>query len=176
MTTAPPAAASCPPSSLPLLAASLPRRMACWLYEGLLLFAFMMVAVLLQSALALLIPALNHPAWLQASTFALWGAYFVWFWQHGQTLPMKTWRLWLVDTQGQRLSRRRALTRYAFCWIWGAPLLVQLTPWHLPLVQLAAVQAVWVLLWALLSRLHPQRQFWHDVWAGTQLLAEEKRP
>jgi hypothetical protein len=28
----------------------------------------------------------------------------------------------------------------------------------------------WVVLWALLSRLHPQRQFWHDALAGTRLV------
>jgi hypothetical protein len=30
---------------------------------------------------------------------------------------------------------------------------------------------VWVLIWALLSRFHPQRQFWHDAWAGTRLVS-----
>ena len=80
------------PTTPTLVPASLARRMACWLYEGLVLFALMMVAVLLQSALAIVLPALNHPALLQASTLTLWGAYFVYFWQRGQTLPMKTWR------------------------------------------------------------------------------------
>ena len=28
----------------------------------------------------------------------------------------------------------------------------------------------WVAVWALLSRFQPQRQFWHDVWAGTRLI------
>lgn len=153
-----------------LTAPSLRRRMACWLYEGLLLFALMMVMVLLQSALAIVLPVLHHPALLQLSTLVLWGAYFTWFWQRGQTLPMKTWRLQVLDTQGQRLSRPRALTRYAFCWLWALPVAVQFTPWHLPLVELAVLQGGWVLVWALLSRLHPQGQFWHDVFAGTRLV------
>lgn len=150
--------------------ASLGRRMACWLYEGLVLFALMMVAVLLQSALAILLPALNHPALLQASTLTLWGAYFIYFWQRGQTLPMKTWRITIVDAQGYRLTGARAFTRYAFSWIWGLPLLVQLTPWHMAVTPLAIAMAVWVLLWVLASRLHPQGQFWHDAWAKTQLV------
>jgi hypothetical protein len=29
----------------------------------------------------------------------------------------------------------------------------------------------WVAVWALLSRLHPQRQFWHDALAGTRLVS-----
>ena len=134
------------PPTPTLVPASLARRMACWLYEGLVLFALMMVAVLLQSALAIVLPALNHPALLQASTLTLWGAYFVYFWQRGQTLPMKT------------------------CWIWGLPLLLQLTPWPLAVTHLSIVLGVWVVLWMLASRLHPQGQFWHDAWAKTQLL------
>lgn len=154
-----------------LQAPGLMRRMACWLYEGLLMFALMMVAVLLQTALALLVPALNHPALLQTTSVLLWGLYFVWFWEHGQTLPMKTWRIAIVDAQGQRIHRLRALTRYAYSWIWCAPLLVHLLGWHLPLTELALWQSLWVLAWALLSRLHPLGQFWHDAWAGTRLIS-----
>jgi hypothetical protein len=29
----------------------------------------------------------------------------------------------------------------------------------------------WVAVWALLSRIHPQRQFLHDVLAGTRLIS-----
>ena len=29
----------------------------------------------------------------------------------------------------------------------------------------------WVAVWALLSRFHPDRQFWHDAWAGTRLVS-----
>ena len=32
------------------------------------------------------------------------------------------------------------------------------------------LMAGWVAVWALLSRFHPERQFWHDVWAGTRLI------
>jgi hypothetical protein len=28
----------------------------------------------------------------------------------------------------------------------------------------------WVIVWALLSRFHPERQFWHDAWSGTRLI------
>ena len=64
-----------------------------------------------------------------------------------------------------------ALTRYAYSWIWCAPLLVHLLGWHLPLTELALWQSLWVLAWALLSRLHPLGQFWHDAWAGTRLIS-----
>jgi len=29
----------------------------------------------------------------------------------------------------------------------------------------------WILIWALLSRFHPERQFWHDALAGTRLVS-----
>jgi len=35
---------------------------------------------------------------------------------------------------------------------------------------------LWVALWALLSRFHPRRQFWHDAWAGTQLIHQAPAP
>jgi hypothetical protein len=34
----------------------------------------------------------------------------------------------------------------------------------------------WIVFWALLSRLHPQRQFWHDVLAGTRLVSFHQIP
>jgi uncharacterized RDD family membrane protein YckC len=34
----------------------------------------------------------------------------------------------------------------------------------------AGVLFAWVAIWALLALLHPQRQFWHDAWAGTRLV------
>ena len=34
----------------------------------------------------------------------------------------------------------------------------------------ATLAGVWVAIWALLSRFHPDRQFWHDAWAGTRLV------
>jgi hypothetical protein len=33
-----------------------------------------------------------------------------------------------------------------------------------------------VVLWALSSRAHAQRQFWHDAWAGTQLIDTRGEP
>ena len=31
---------------------------------------------------------------------------------------------------------------------------------------------IWMALWALASRLRPDRQFWHDAWAGTSLIQD----
>lgn len=144
--------------------------MACWLYEGLLLFALLFIAVLAQGVLALLIPALQSAHALQVLLFLVFGAYFVWFWSQGQTLAMKTWRIRVVDTLGHPLSRIRALTRYAMCWAWFLPPLAAIAPFHLSAGENTVIVCGWILVWALLSRFHPQQQFLHDILAGTRLV------
>lgn len=50
----------------------------------------------------------------QAFTWAVLGAYFVYFWSAGRrTLPMKTMSLLLVDATGAPLRAGRAAARYA---------------------------------------------------------------
>lgn len=159
------------PAPFALQAPSLRRRMACWLYEGLLLFALLFIAVLIQGVLGILIPALQGAHVLQVVLFAVFGAYFVWFWTRGQTLAMKTWRIQVVDPQGRPLTRVRALTRYALCWLWFLPPLAAVAPFHLPAIESTVLVCGWVLVWAVLSRFHPQRQFWHDALAGTRLVS-----
>lgn len=159
------------PAPLALQAPSLRRRMACWLYEGLLLFALLFIAVLIQGVLGILIPALQGAHVLQVVLFAVFGAYFVWFWTRGQTLAMKTWRIQVVDPQGRPLTRVRALARYALCWLWFLPPLAAVAPFHLPAIESTVLVCGWVLVWAVLSRFHPQRQFWHDALAGTRLVS-----
>lgn len=155
-----------------LMAPSLRRRMACWLYEGILLFAVVFVAGWLFSALGQVRDAMDaRRPLLQAFLFVVFGIYFAWFWTRGQTLAMKTWKIRVVDASGRRLSQARALLRYLCSWLWFLPPLAVLA--FAPVTPLSAVLAVggWVLAWALLSRLHPQQQFWHDALAGTRLIA-----
>ncbi|MEG2047777.1 MAG: RDD family protein [Comamonas sp.] len=159
------------PAPVALQAPSLRRRMACWLYEGLLLFALLFIAVLIQGVLGLLIPPLQGAHVLQVVLFVVFGAYFVWFWTRGQTLAMKTWRIQVVDPQGRPVTRVRALARYALCWLWFLPPLAAVAPFHLPAVESTVLVCGWVLVWAVLSRFHPQRQFWHDALAGTRLVS-----
>jgi hypothetical protein len=35
---------------------------------------------------------------------------------------------------------------------------------------LAFLTLSWITIWGVLSRIHPQRQFWHDALAGTRLI------
>ena len=105
----------------PLLAPPLLRRMACWLYEGMLLFGVVFITGYLFSALSQTRHALDHRHGLQAFVFLILGIYFTWFGTKGQTLAMKTWDLRVTDRQGRPLSQRRALLRYALSWLWFLP-------------------------------------------------------
>lgn len=154
-----------------LQAPSLRRRMGCWLYEGLLLFAVLFFAAWLFSALAHVSEHADpRRRVLQAVLLAVAGMYFSWSWAKGQTLPMKTWKIRVVDATGRPLNQIRALRRFVCSWLWFLPPLAVAAAWPSTPVRDALVVAGWVAAWALASRLHPQRQFWHDVLAGTRLV------
>jgi uncharacterized RDD family membrane protein YckC len=144
--------------------------MACWLYEGLLLFGVVFLAGYLFSALTQTRHALDNRHLQQAFLFVVLGIYFTWFWAKGQTLAMKTWHIRLVDRHGQPVTQARALLRYVLSWLWFLPALAAIAPFQLTGAESAIILAGWVAVWALLSRLHPQQQFWHDALAGTRLV------
>jgi uncharacterized RDD family membrane protein YckC len=155
-----------------LRAPGLNRRLACFVYEGVLLFGVLMVAGYLYSSLTQQRHALQGQWGLRAFIFLVLAIYFAWFWSHGgQTVAMKTWHIRLVDASGRPVTPARALLRYLMSWIWFMPALaaVWLSGLHggLPLT---AIVTVGVIGYALLSRLHPQRQYWHDVVCGTRLV------
>ena len=100
------------------------------------------------------------------------GVYFGWFWSHGgQTVAMKAWRIRVLCVDGGPLTLGRALLRFALagrgsrrhCWPYGSA-----AP-RPPGRSLRALTAG-VVIYAALTRLHPDRQFWHDVVCGTRLV------
>jgi len=149
------------------------RRMACWLYEGILMFGVVFISGYLFGTLSQTRNALDNRNALQAFLFVVFGIYFVWFWSKGQTLAMKTWNIRLVDRNGQAVTQLRALLRYVLSWIWFLPPLLAVVPFHLPGAEISVFVIGWVAVWALLSRFHPEGQFWHDAWAGTRLISSE---
>ena len=167
--TAPPAKPI--PPSAPLATPSLRRRLACWLYEGMLMFGVVFIAGYLFGTLSQTRNAMDNRHALQAFLFVVFGIYFTWFWAKGQTLAMKTWHIRLVDRRGAPVSQARALLRYVLSWLWLLPPLALVAPFSLPGGEVAVVVFGWVLVWALLSRFHPDRQFWHDAWSGTRLVS-----
>jgi uncharacterized RDD family membrane protein YckC len=156
--------------AIELIAPPLRRRLACWMYEGMLLFAVVFIAGYLFSSLSQTKHALENRHAQQAFIFIVLGIYFTWFWAKGQTLAMKTWHIRVVDVNGQALSQQRALTRYLLSWLWFIPSLglCWLMDWKGP--EIGVIVAGWVLIWGVLSRFHPQQQYWHDVLAGTRLV------
>ena len=148
------------------------RRLACFFYEGVLLFGVVMVAGLLYAALTQQRHALEGKLGLQVFVFAVVALYFTWFWSHGgQTLAMKTWHIRLQRADGQPLGTMRALVRYVVCWVWFLP--------ALGVVSLLEVRGVWpltgfvvlgVLSYAGLAQLRQDRRFWHDVLCDTSLV------
>ena len=160
-----------------LMAPSLGRRLACFVYEGVLLFGVLMIAGYLFSSLTQQRHAMQGRHALQAFMFVVLGIYFTWFWSRsGQTVAMKAWHIRLVGQDGMPVSQPRALARYLLSWFWFLPALAAL---HLSglhsLVAIFGLLAAGVMVYAALSRLHPQRQFLHDVVCGTRLVTHPTR-
>jgi uncharacterized RDD family membrane protein YckC len=172
----PPLPIDATPPSPSLIAPSLPRRMACWLYEGMLLFGVVFIAGYLFSALTQTRHALDNRHAQQAFLFVVLGIYFTWFWHKGQTLAMKTWHIRVVDRWGRPLTQARALWRYVLSWSWFLPPLALREGLQLPALEVLVLLGGWIAVWALLARFHPERQFWHDAWAGTRLVDSRTLP
>jgi uncharacterized RDD family membrane protein YckC len=155
-----------------LVTPGLLRRLACFVYEGVLLFGVVMAAGLVYGIVTQQRHALVGALGLRIFLFLVLGAYFVWFWSRGgQTLAMQTWRIRLVTRRGEPVSRRRALCRYLLAWLWFVPALAAL--------ELTGLRGAWpafaaivtgVLAYAALAWLHPDRQYWHDAVCGTRLV------
>ena len=156
-----------------VVAPGLARRMASFIYEGLLLFGIGLVPGAIGALfVALTGLPLQSDAALRAITFVIYAVYFTWFWSvRGQTLPMQTWHIRVVTSEGKALSQLRALARFVASCAWFAPaaLLAGLNGWTR--WQGLAAAAIGVVAYALLSLLHPQRQFWHDALCNTQLIS-----
>jgi len=150
------------------------RRMASFVYEGVVLFGVVFVAGYFFSAMTQQRHALQGQHALQAFLFAVLGIYFAWFWSRGgQTVAMKAWHIRVLDRQGRPLTQARALARYVLSWLWFMPAL--LTAWLLGLHGTAAIfgcLAVGMLAYLLLTLIQPQKQFLHDVICGTQLVTQ----
>lgn len=136
-----------PPAGL--RAPGLARRLACAIYELLILAALVLLATF--PFLGVVGDATAGPRrhLLQLWVLVVAGAYLVTFWvRGGQTLAMKTWGLRLVRADGAPVGPGRALHRYV-----------------LALLGFAALGLGFA--WALVDR---DGQFLHDRLAGTALV------
>ena len=155
-----------------LVTPGLARRLAAFVYEGMLMFALIMVTGLLFSSLTQQRHALQGRHGLQAFLFVVMAIYFSWFWSRGgQTVAMKAWRIRLVMADGEPVPQRRALLRYLLAWLWFVPALAAMQAAAISGgISLALMALVGVLAYAGLIYLRPDRQFWHDAVCGTRLI------
>ncbi len=160
-----------PTHSVSLTAPSLPRRLACFVYEAVLLFGVVMISGYLYSSLTQQRNALEGRHGLQAFVFLIFGIYFAWFWSHGgQTVAMRTWHIRVVKADGSPLTQPLALARYLLAYVWFLPGLA--IGWWSGLQGSAALWplALNLILILLLARFAPERQFLHDMLLGTRLI------
>lgn len=130
----------------------LQRRLVCMLYEGLVVFSILLIGFLLPQIV------LSGFGWVVGAK-ALWIhvlllllAYFVWCWLNGgQTLPMKTWKMRLVDASGKPLRPLQAVLRYLAAW---------------PSILFFGIGIIW-------AALDKDKQFLHDRIAGTRIVAAD---
>ncbi len=154
-----------------IVAPPLLRRMAAFLYEGVLCFGIVVSVAGIYYVLAHQTSGIEKRSGLLASCFVALGFYFVYLWtRSGQTLAQKTWHLRVVSTTGAPVSPKRAMARYLAAWVWFLPplALASLLDVRSPSFDFTLL-IVWIVAYALSAQLHPRRQFWHDVLCGTAL-------
>jgi uncharacterized RDD family membrane protein YckC len=144
------------------------------MYEAVLLFGVVFLAgylfdTLTQSRNALMLRHVRQ-LWL----FLALGVYFILCWRRtGQTLPMKTWHIRLVDQAGNTPTVSRLALRYVLAWL--LPLLAAMAVWaiasasHWPATLMFIVAAPFAIFVG--SWIDRDGQFLHDRWAGTRLIA-----
>lgn len=148
------------------------RRLACFLYEGVLLFGVVWAVGMAYSLVTGQRHALTGQTGMQWVQFVALGVYFVWFWSRtGQTLPMQTWNLRVVRIDGSPLSPLRAACRYLLAWLWFLPGLAaaHFAGLHSALA-VSVIVIAGMLTYAALSLLHPRRQLLHDALCGTHVI------
>ncbi|MFG6448479.1 RDD family protein [Roseateles sp. BYS180W] len=155
------------------------RRLACMVYEGLLLFGVLFTAAYLYAGVTQQRDARVGQLGLQLFLLAVLALYFSWFWSRGgQTVAMKAWHLRVVDRQGAQLRFGHALLRFVAAWLWWAPALFScyLSGVHHKPSAVGLSLAVGALAYSLLARIHPRRQYLHDVLCRTQVIHQPPQP
>lgn len=168
-----------PASVSPAATPSRWRRFACMMYEGVLLFGVVFLAGYLFDTLTQSRNALDLRNVRQGVLFLAIGVYFLLCWRkRGQTLPMKTWNIRLIDRDGSTPPMGRLVLRYLLMWplpLAGALLVMgasRLTGYSS--TDLLIVFAPFTgFLYTWLDR---DSQFLHDRLLGTRLINVEPAP
>lgn len=159
-------------AAAPAPAPGLRRRLAAFVYEGVLLFGVLSIAALAYGLATQQRHALVGMHGLQLFLFLVLGLYFTWFWTHGgQTVAMKTWQLRLLSKDGKPVSAARAWLRYLLSWLWFVPALLGI---YLAGLRsggaVSLVLLLGLLLYGTLACFNQRRQFLHDLISRTELV------
>lgn len=140
-----------------------------------MLFGVLFAATLVYSVSTAQVNAMAGRSGLIAALGVVLAAYFVGQWHRGgQTLPMRTWHIRVVDLNGQSPSLKRSAVRFvvasllcvtpalALPWAMG---LSRQTPWGALSAGLAYIVAY---TWS--ANFMPGKQSLHDAICGTQLI------
>jgi uncharacterized RDD family membrane protein YckC len=120
------------------------------LYESLVVFSILLIGFLLPQIVLSGFHFELPPRMLWLHVVLLLLAYFVWCWLNGgQTLPMKTWKLRLISSEGMPLRPLQAVLRYLAAW---------------PSILLFGIGIIWALF-------DKDKQFLHDRIAGTRIVS-----
>lgn len=157
----------------PLVLAPLKRRLACMLYEMLLLIGVLALGFMVPYLVLGGIFHVTPPGWLAVlHSFVLIGAYFVWYWTgSGQTLAMQTWKIRVVKADGTPLSRTLAVKRYCLSWLWLIPAVV--VDYFLQTKNSSHLMTLFLFglfFWPVLALFDRDKQFLHDRLVGTRLV------
>ncbi|WP_077032636.1 RDD family protein [Pelomonas sp. KK5] len=157
----------------------LARRLAAFVYEGLLLFALAVLTGLVYSPLVDQRNAMVHRTGLIVSLACVFAVYFVYFWSRsGQTLPMRTWRFKLTRLDGAPLSPAHALLRHVLSYAWWVlPIAAASQMLHhgLGIGSVSLIVILALLGYALLALVLPGQQFLHDVLCKTMLVHHDPK-
>lgn len=140
-------------------AASLWRRLAAIVYDGIAVFGVCFAAAAIVLAIRRGQPVVPGSWWFTLYLLCANYAYFAYSWRRGHTLGMRAWKLRVVDAAtNQRISWRQSVLRFG----------VALLGW------LPAGMGYWRSLW------DGERRTWHDLASGTRLVhdraASARRP
>jgi uncharacterized RDD family membrane protein YckC len=120
------------------------------LYESLVVFSILLIGFLLPQIVLSGFHFELPPRVLLLHVALLLLAYFVWCWLNGgQTLPMKTWKLRIISSEGTALRPLQAVLRYLAAW---------------PSILFFGIG----IFWALIDK---DKQFLHDRIAGTRIVS-----
>lgn len=155
------------------------RRFACMMYEAVLLFGVVFLASYLFDTLTQSRHALMNRHGRQIVLFVAIGLYFVMCWRYkGQTLPMKTWGIQLLDRDGKPPRIPRLVLRYILAWpiplavaglVWLAS---EATGWR-SVDMFIVVAPFAAFIWSWFDR---DGLFMHDRLLGTRLIDVKGNP